>query len=274
MTLNRSLLNVFTGPVREQSFKRPSILLAPTTTPIPTTPPTTTKKPLAHPVAEDNPPTTTECPQNATTEPSTAGRSGKGSSSKDNSNLLRKLATSHYQSYTTALTVTIAVGCFLLLLNILIFAGIYHQRDRGGQFEEKKEDSPKPERTCGVSISDSGSSDNGGDSGAVALGLKGPPPPPSHTSVELPLKEFKSSPGVSPSKRNCTAPPPGYTAVTKSPSIPEPPPPPKGTIPTETPLVSASPGQQQQPCNQSGILRQQGSTGTMKKRVQIQEISV
>jgi hypothetical protein len=47
-------------------------------------------------------------------------------------NLLRKLASSHYQSYTTALTVTIAVGVFLLLLNILIFAGIYHQRDKAG----------------------------------------------------------------------------------------------------------------------------------------------
>lgn len=46
--------------------------------------------------------------------------------------LLRKLASSHYQSYTTALTVTIAVGVFLLLLNILIFAGIYHQRDKNG----------------------------------------------------------------------------------------------------------------------------------------------
>ncbi|KAJ8686523.1 hypothetical protein QAD02_022317 [Eretmocerus hayati] len=47
-------------------------------------------------------------------------------------NLLRKLASSHYQSYTTALTVTIGVGVFLLLLNILIFVGIYHQRDKGG----------------------------------------------------------------------------------------------------------------------------------------------
>lgn len=42
--------------------------------------------------------------------------------------LLRRLASSHYQSYTAALTVTIAVGCFLLLLNVIIFAGIYHQR--------------------------------------------------------------------------------------------------------------------------------------------------
>jgi neuroligin len=61
----------------------------------------------------------------------------------NNHNLLRKLASSHYQSYTTALTVTIAVDSFLLLLNILIFAGIYHQRDCGGSgrhFGDKKND--------------------------------------------------------------------------------------------------------------------------------------
>lgn len=62
-------------------------------------------------------PPSTECPPNTTvvtTQPDDA--------------LLRRLASSHYQSYTAALTVTIAVGCFLLLLNVLIFAGIYHQR--------------------------------------------------------------------------------------------------------------------------------------------------
>lgn len=32
--------------------------------------------------------------------------------------------------YSTALSVTIAVGCSLLLLNILIFAGVYYQRDK------------------------------------------------------------------------------------------------------------------------------------------------
>ncbi|XP_054713354.1 neuroligin-3-like [Uloborus diversus] len=32
--------------------------------------------------------------------------------------------------YSTALSVTIAVGCSLLILNVLIFAGVYYQRDR------------------------------------------------------------------------------------------------------------------------------------------------
>jgi hypothetical protein len=34
------------------------------------------------------------------------------------------------ESYTTALSVTIAIGVSLLILNILIFAGVYYQRDK------------------------------------------------------------------------------------------------------------------------------------------------
>lgn len=34
------------------------------------------------------------------------------------------------RSYTAALGVTVGVGCLLLILNILIFAGIYYQRER------------------------------------------------------------------------------------------------------------------------------------------------
>lgn len=76
--------------------------------------------------------TTTECPPNNTIN--------SNNQNKNTNHLLRKLASSHYQSYTTALTVTIAVGCFLLLLNILIFAGIYHQRDRSKSKDKKKEE--------------------------------------------------------------------------------------------------------------------------------------
>lgn len=45
-------------------------------------------------------------------------------------NLLERLANRHYYSYTAALGVTVGVGCLLLLLNMLIFAGIYYQRGR------------------------------------------------------------------------------------------------------------------------------------------------
>lgn len=44
--------------------------------------------------------------------------------------LLQKLTTRHYYSYTAALGVTVGVGCLLLMLNMLIFAGIYYQRER------------------------------------------------------------------------------------------------------------------------------------------------
>ncbi|CAH0726626.1 unnamed protein product, partial [Brenthis ino] len=76
------------------------------------TPPPRTVQPKPSPASAS-----TECPPNATTTPM-----------QPDDALLRRLASSHYQSYTAALTVTIAVGCFLLLLNVLIFAGIYHQR--------------------------------------------------------------------------------------------------------------------------------------------------
>ncbi|KAL4705306.1 hypothetical protein ACJJTC_018992 [Scirpophaga incertulas] len=37
---------------------------------------------------------------------------------------------SQYYSYTVALGVTVGAGCFLLALNVLVFAGIYLQRGR------------------------------------------------------------------------------------------------------------------------------------------------
>lgn len=43
-------------------------------------------------------------------------------------------------AYSTALTVTIGIGCSLLILNIIIFAGVYFNRDRTvHQHEDYKE---------------------------------------------------------------------------------------------------------------------------------------
>lgn len=62
-----------------------------------------------------------------------------GSSSKLNCNFIRTRililapfcpGICFWSSYTAALGVTVGVGCLLLLLNMLIFAGIYYQRDR------------------------------------------------------------------------------------------------------------------------------------------------
>jgi hypothetical protein len=52
---------------------------------------------------------------------------------------LRRLTSAH-QSYATALTVTIGVGCFLLLLNVSIFAAIYYQREKRATYTKKKEE--------------------------------------------------------------------------------------------------------------------------------------
>lgn len=90
--------------------------------------------------------------------------------------------------------------------------------------------------------------------------------------TELPIQEFSCSPP--PAKRpdvNYHNYPPDVTSTTQdkqslvSPSNLEPPPPPRG----QPPCTGAN--------NQTGILRGQGvpvTPGTMKKRVQIQEISV
>lgn len=53
---------------------------------------------------------------------------------------LRQLTNSQFQSYSAALAVTIGVGCFLLLLNILIFIGIYYQRVKRTLDAKRKEE--------------------------------------------------------------------------------------------------------------------------------------
>ncbi|KAH8411906.1 hypothetical protein KR222_002111 [Zaprionus bogoriensis] len=57
-----------------------------------------------------------------------------------NLELLRRLSGKQFQSYTTALIATVAVGCFLLILNVLIFAGIYHQREKRARDAKTKEE--------------------------------------------------------------------------------------------------------------------------------------
>ena len=44
--------------------------------------------------------------------------------------LSSRSAEDHFGTYSTALSVTIAIGCSLLILNVLIFAGVYYQRDK------------------------------------------------------------------------------------------------------------------------------------------------
>lgn len=64
-------------------------------------------------------------------------------------------------TYSTALGVTIAVGCSLLILNILIFAGVYYQRDKGRGSSGKGKESHKVQVRAGSSGSVRGESSAG-----------------------------------------------------------------------------------------------------------------
>ena len=273
---------------------QPPQYTASTATTSTTTAPSTSTKATAATLADPPTSTSTECPPNVTTN---AVSSGTLRPNNNHNNLLRKLASSHYQSYTTALTVTIAVGCFLLLLNILIFAGIYHQRDRGGSgghFGDKKKEELAEAGSCSSSSGDGHHFESKHalvDHVVLAASQQHLHPSASAAAIELPLQEFRSSPTSGTKTRpNCISSvqqPPIYTPSENteapveeqetqspspsprrsSPSIPDPPPPPKTLPPPSCNQISSS----------VGILRQQGcpqTPGTMKKRVQIQEISV
>lgn len=85
------------------------------------------------------PSTYIECPTNSTIVPTLAAATRPHQNSQNNS-LFRRFTSNQYQSYATALTVTIAVGCFLLLLNVSIFAAIYYQREKRATYTKKKEE--------------------------------------------------------------------------------------------------------------------------------------
>ncbi|KAL3283131.1 hypothetical protein HHI36_006287 [Cryptolaemus montrouzieri] len=240
--------------------------------------------------------TTTECPPNTTLVVPSISRN-------NHNNLLRKLASNQYQSYTTALTVTIGVGCFLLLLNILIFAGIYHHRDRGRKEKKKKE-----EQAESGSCSSSSAETYGKAFESCHLAYEGTIKNPyQHTRgnsferkclqnyigeyscdkrifadvqmTELPLQQFNSSPVKRPpevvtSSQSTSCQPPDVTTVTNSCVASQTNDSDEQTNSDEvvTPVIKTA-----AVCNQTGILRPHGAPttpGTMKKRVQIQEISV
>ncbi|XP_060810553.1 neuroligin-4, Y-linked [Amyelois transitella] len=64
-----------------------------------------------------------------------------------------------FAAYSTALSVTIAIGCSLLILNVLIFAGVYYQRDKtrmngqdgpnGAHLKKRAENGQMPNNICG-----------------------------------------------------------------------------------------------------------------------------
>ncbi|XP_015588144.1 neuroligin-1 [Cephus cinctus] len=100
--------HLYAGPVRDEWH-----------TPLPL-PGTTTTNSLS----------TTTCTTSTNEEIITEDITAILDNSEDDAELLQRLASRHYYSTTTALAITVGVGCILLVLNMLIFAGIYYQRDR------------------------------------------------------------------------------------------------------------------------------------------------
>ncbi|KAG7197397.1 hypothetical protein KM043_018501 [Ampulex compressa] len=169
--------------------------------------------------------------------------------SEDDAELLQRLASRHYYSTTTALAITVGVGCILLVLNMLIFAGIYYQRDR---------DKKRAAMDC---------TPNGQESLPMTTRTSMKPPESPRASHE---------------------PPPSYTTLTRSPSIQE---------HQQMPHLQANQDEEQckneaklghgtsntiqkdpippkPPTRTTSSLSTTGGTNTIKKRVQIQEISV
>ncbi|XP_031843630.1 neuroligin 5 [Nomia melanderi] len=170
--------------------------------------------------------------------------------SEDDAELLQRLASRHYYSTTTALAITVGVGCILLVLNMLIFAGIYYQRDR---------DKKRATMDC---------------------------TPNSQESLPMTTRSSMKGPD---SPRTTQEPPPSYTTLARSPSIQEHQPIPQDqTLEEEEPVRNESkpslgtsntihkdPIPPKPPTRTtSSLSTTTAATNTIKKRVQIQEISV
>jgi len=54
-------------------------------------------------------------------------------------------------NYSTALSVTIAIGCSLLILNMLIFAGVYYQLDKNRTIAQQNNQTQKSDTTVSIS---------------------------------------------------------------------------------------------------------------------------
>lgn len=72
-------------------------------------------------------------------------------------NTLNQSPDDGFAAYSTALSVTIAIGCSLLILNVLIFAGVYYQRDKSRHHHHHHH---SHEGSAG-SVNSNGSSNNG-----------------------------------------------------------------------------------------------------------------
>nr|CAD7443806.1 unnamed protein product [Timema bartmani] len=135
-----------------------------------------------------------------------------------------------FAAYSTALSVTIAIGCSLLVLNVLIFAGVYYQRDKTRlmhhqEGKKRAQNGQMPNNICGDILVDGGG-------GAVikstdSMNRHHHHHHHHHQQQQMPPPEFADLP------------PPSGDAST----LPRPPPPPKTSKP-QVPALSSSHNQQ------------------------------
>ena len=171
-----------------------------------------------------------------------------------------------FESYTTALSVTIGIGCSLLILNVLIFAGVYYQRDKT-RMEAKMYRREQSKYSVESSVSESQSIPlNQSSPATTSLGNHQPSHQPSMVNHVQPVGILRSS---SPSSRNHI---PKKTEFSDLPpltsTIPDPPPPPKqheGTLKRGEDLCGRS---------ESQPLLPSGDTSTLRRPGAIQEIRV
>ncbi|KAK7015845.1 Carboxylesterase [Halocaridina rubra] len=106
-----------------------------------------------------------------------------------------------FAAYSTALSVTIAIGCSLLILNVLIFAGVYYQRDKS-RMEAKKVAENGGLLSSAHSISGDVNTPSTPSLSVKAEvisrmssgGMKAPPPTPMSQTTHLPPPEFADCP--------------------------------------------------------------------------------
>ncbi|KDR08664.1 Neuroligin-1, partial [Zootermopsis nevadensis] len=143
-----------------------------------------------------------------------------------------------FAAYSTALSLTIAIGCSLLILNVLIFAGVYYQRDKTrlhqeeGAGKKRAENGQMPNSICGdLHVVDGGSTTNIKGSDPGGGGILGQHHHHPHHHHQLPPPEFADLPPPTPSNNSSSG----------TSTLPRPPPPPK----TPKPVIPALPNPNQ-----------------------------
>ncbi|EEB16934.1 hypothetical protein Phum_PHUM447150 [Pediculus humanus corporis] len=113
----------------------------------------------------------------------------------DEVGILQRLADSGYHSYAAALGVTVGVGCLLLILNLLIFAGIYYQRGKNQKGRKRN----RRYNAENVQESDCESSQTPAESSGAHV-IKLQEPPPCYTSVATNTLERNVQPALKTNK--------------------------------------------------------------------------